>query len=333
MSSRAIHVPTEEDVFAVHSLHLADPEEPEADFSSLLTPKLIRQITKQILPEQRQKKGGEKCARMVFKHWLHLKLMQFEAPNPYKVHAHNTLTVPPELLETSPTLADYVDGMVTICTPHAGGVWDVDQKLALLVGVYGVTKPGHLNREEFADLLKKHSIVEPPPPKKKFASEEEEMEYERKVKRGEIQEKRHMTQNEYDLFLYRWLKKSFGTWDRVMDSKNGPHVSLQTAVDAIYDENEKLADNFTINLVELMKDMCERDEREKEALVYETVAQLETKRHREMLAKTDPALYAKLKREEEGGEDLSEFVIPGLGIVKKSGGGGKGKKSGKKKKK
>lgn len=196
-SSRSMFAPTEEELWEQQAEYDADPEETQApDFFGLLTPALIRKLSKHLSPAQRKNKGGEKVAAQVFQHWLHLKMLQHSAQNPYGVQPQNCVEVPPELLDLSPTLEDYVDGLATIVTLKSGGVWDVDQKMELLAQVYGTSKPGHLSRDELALLLKKHAKVVPPPPPKKFASEEEELEYERKLKRGEIVVEKHMTQHE-----------------------------------------------------------------------------------------------------------------------------------------
>jgi len=39
------------------------------------------------------------------------------------------------------------------------GVWDIDQKFALLMSVYGRTKRDHLTRDEFALVLKRRAKV------------------------------------------------------------------------------------------------------------------------------------------------------------------------------
>ena len=159
--------------------------EPRWDY--LITPPLKRMVVR-ALPSHLRKKHSQEVCELILKHWLFTKKMVVDADgrNRYGVKEHNTVEIDPKLLEISPTFDEFVDALCTICKLKSGGVWDIDQKCELLVGVYGKEKKGSLTRDEFAEILRKHSMVKPPPAPPTFETEEEQIEYERKVKRGEI---------------------------------------------------------------------------------------------------------------------------------------------------
>lgn len=152
-------------------------------FANLLPPPTLQHA---LTPKDRKKHSNTACEYSL-NHWLHMKKLQVDAiHNKLGIKEHNLVEMDADLMLVSPTFDEYVDALVTICKMKSGGVWDMDQKVGLLVGVYGRTKVGHLNRDEFAELLQKHAKVKPPPKPPTFETEDEQIEYERKVKRGEV---------------------------------------------------------------------------------------------------------------------------------------------------
>ncbi len=291
ISTRTVYPATEADMIEVYH----DPEaEFEPDWSKLMTGALKRSISKSLSPAQRKNKGSDKCAEMILQHWLFLKKMQLDAENPYGVRENNVIEVPADLLLVSPTLAEYTDGLVTICKMKSGGVWDIDQKIEMLVGVYGRTRTGMVTREELAEILQKHAKVKPPPPAPHFDTEDQQIEYERKVKRGEIIVEKQMTQTEYELYLYRWMKKEWSRWP-----KEHGMTSLKALIEGL-ETNEKLCDHFSIDLMELMKDIRTNDVEKEEELKFVTISDRTIERYEALLEKRFPDVAAKKKREQSG---------------------------------
>ena len=326
MSSFSVYPANEEEMIEVY---IDDEAEFEPNWEKLMTPAMKRSVTRALEPSKRKNKGGEKCAALILQHWLHLKKLQLDASNPYNVQEQNMLEVPAELLLCSPTLEEYTDGLVTICKMKSGGVWDVDQKVEILVGVYGRKHKGMLDRDELAEVLHKHAKVKPGPPPPHFDNEEKQIEYERKVKRGEIVVERHMTQQEYELYLYRWLKKESAKWP----NKHG-FFSLKTIIKGL-EANEKLCDHFGLDLMELAIDMKANDDAKKEELAFVSISEATMERFEKLWEQQHPERARKKKREEDMdfGDALAGMVSRGgsRGGGSRgggSGGGGKGKQRG-----
>ncbi|GMH63416.1 hypothetical protein TL16_g03706 [Triparma laevis f. inornata] len=272
-----------------------EDQETEPRWELLITQGLKRAITRSMPENLRNKKFGGEAAELVLKHWLFVKKLQVDAgANKYGVRDYNVVEIDAELLLTSPTFDEFVDALVTICKLKSGGVWDVDQKAEMLVGVYGREKRGTLTRDEFAEVLKKHAMVKPPPPGPTFETEEDEFEYQRKVKRGEIKIEKHMNQQEYDLFLYRWLKKAWPSWKHV-----GGHLELKDVILAI-EANEILEDHYTVNLLELLRDMAVNDDRLEESVKYISISDTTLARYEEQLQKHFPEKSQKFQDEMGG---------------------------------
>jgi len=101
---------------------------------------------------------------------------------------------------------------------------------------------------------------------------------------------------------------------------------MKDVVEAI-EGNSVLADHFTVNLYELMKDIAKQDEVRKIDLKYVSISEEEAARYRELLETQDPVEAARLRKEEGGGEDFSMMEIPGVNIRRGSS-AGKKKRSG-----
>ncbi|GMH81850.1 hypothetical protein TrVE_jg5381 [Triparma verrucosa] len=275
--------------------HYNDPDqESEPRWELLITPGLKRAITRS-MPAQERKKYGNEAAELTLKHWLFVKKLQVDANrNKLEIRDYNLVEIDAELLLTSPTFDEFVDALVTICKMKSGGVWDVDQKAEMLVGVYGREKKGSLTRDEFADVLKKHARVRPPPPGPKFETEEEEFEYQRKVKRGEIKVEKHMNQQEYELYLYRWLKKAWPSWNH-----DGGFLELKDIILAV-ESNETLAEHFTIDILELVRDMAVNDSKLEESVRYLSISDASLARYEEQLQKHFPEKSQKFQDEIHG---------------------------------
>ena len=97
------------------------------------------------------------------------------------------------------------------------------------------------------------------------------------MKRGEIVPPKYMNQEEYSLYLYRWLKKSFPSWEQ-----SEGYVELKTVSKAL-DSNEMIADHFSIDLLALLKDMEVNDEKEAESLEYISISQKAYTRYQSQL--------------------------------------------------
>ncbi|GMI29178.1 hypothetical protein TrCOL_g13642 [Triparma columacea] len=280
--------------------------EEEPDWKLLLTGKLKRAIKQALCPPDRKKHSTNAC-EYVLKHWLHMKKLQVDAiHNKLGIKEHNLVEMDADLMLISPTFEEYVDGLLTICKMKSGGVWDMDQKVEMLVGVYGRTKGGHLNRDEFAEMLKHHAKVKPPPKPPKFETEDEQIEYERKVKRGEITVPNHMDQPEYELYLYRWLKKEFASWEKVQ----GDYVTLKTAITGM-ESNHMLEDHFSIDLWALLKEMKANDDKAGERLTYISVAENAYQKYQTQLGRIAPEKSD--KRKEEMQKALFDMTSANLG--------------------
>ena len=154
--------------------------------------------------------------------------------------------------------------------------------------------------------MKHHAKVKPPPKPPQFETEDEQIEYERKVKRGEITVPKYMDQPEYELYLYRWLKKEFAGWEKVQ----GDYVTLKTAITGM-EANHMLEDHFSIDLWALLKKTKVNDDEAGERLKYISVAEKAYQKYQEQLERIAPEKSD--KRKEETQKALFEMTTANLG--------------------
>ena len=140
--------------------HYMDEDRPEEPKWNLLLTNRLKKLIKYALVPSERKKHSNKAADLTLNHWLHMKKLQFDAlHNKLGIREHNVVELDTDLMNVSPTFEEYASALVTICKMKSGGVWDMEQKSEILVNVYGRSKRGHLNRDEFAEVLQKHAKV------------------------------------------------------------------------------------------------------------------------------------------------------------------------------
>jgi len=285
-----------------------DEEERYEDpgWKHLISQGIKRRIGKFLTAKQRKRGAADKIAKRLLDHWVFTRTMAFDATsNRLGLKGHNFMPISEEWLDIQPSFAEYMDGMLTLCTEKSGGVWDLDQKWELLVGVHGRAEHGKLNRDEFSDCLKKHAKVKSVTGEGKGKGKGKD---EGKSRPGNMSgsgggggDSEGQTQQEFEVQLYRWVKRNWKDVHQLLDLK---------AILHLVEGNDNLTSHFSLDLEQLSIDLCRNDQKQQEEQKYMMIFQQVEERLKGLLEKKRKQRLGLVPLEERelGEEDLLEEV-------------------------